>query len=269
MVDRLTPDVSRPVSGDFGINSRDGVITAIHQPNYIPWLGYFFKIAHADKFVFLDIVAYPSGGSFVNRNYIKTSGGPAWLTIPVITSGRFGQLISEVTTDCRNRWATRHITTLRSNYARAPYFKEIMALLEPHYAIVTERTSLAGFNIELIRSIASYLGINSQFMRACDLNVSGYKTDLNLDICRAVVTKTYISGTGAKSFQEDAKFEEAGIALVYSSFSQRSYPQLFGEFVGNLSIVDVLMNCGRLGTRRLLGIESELTDGAVFDNIQA
>jgi hypothetical protein len=214
-------------------------------------LGYFFKIAQAHTFVFLDIAAY-SSGSFINRNYIKTSRGPAWLTIPVITSGRFGQLIRDVTTDCRRCWAARHITTLRSNYARAPYFKETMALLEPHYAMVTETTLLAQFNIELIRSIASHVGISSQFIVASDLNVSGHKTDLNLEICRAVGTKTYVSGIGAKSYQEDAKFEEAGISLVYSSFSEQSYPQLFGGFVRSQSIVDVLMNCGRQKTKEML-----------------
>jgi hypothetical protein len=251
----LTIDESRQHVALTGISANDGVIAAIHQPNYIPWLGYFFKIAYATKFVFLDITAYSPSGSFVNRNSIKTPTGPAWLTIPVLTSGRFGQLISEVQTDCRGRWALRHMATLRSNYSRTLYFKEIMDLLEPHYAAVTEDTSLAAFNIGLIRSIVGYLGISAQFIRASDLKVSGHKTDLLLEICRELRAKTYLAGAGAKCYQEDAKFEEGGIATVYSPFSQHSYPQRFGEFVGNLSIVDALMNCGRDGTRQLLGIE--------------
>ena len=255
MVGRLTMDESHQHVAPYGIDAIDGVIAAIHQPNYIPWLGYFYKIAYATKFIFLDITAYSPSGSFVNRNSIKTPGGPAWLTIPALTSGRFGQLISEVKTDCRNRWALRHLSTLRSSYGKAPYFKETIALLEPHYAVVTENTSLAGFNIGLIRSIVAYLGIKAQFIQASDLNVSGRKTDLLLEICREVGAKTYLAGTGAKCYQEDAKFQEAGIATVYSPFSQRSYPQRFGDFIGNLSIVDVLMNCGCLGTRQLLGIE--------------
>lgn len=255
MVGRLTIDESRQHLPLTGIKVNNGVIAAIHQPNYIPWLGYFFKIAYATTFVFLDITAYSPSGSFVNRNSIKTPTGPAWLTIPVLTTGRFGQRISEVKTDCRGRWALRHMSTLRGNYSRAPYFKEIIALLEPHYAVVTENTSLAAFNIGLIRSTAAYLGIGAQFIRASDLDVSGRKTDLLLEICREVRAKTYLAGAGAKCYQEDAKFEAAGIATLYSPFSQHSYPQRFGEFVGNLSIVDVLMNCGRDGTRQLLGIE--------------
>jgi hypothetical protein len=240
-------------------NASTGTIAAIHQPNYIPWLGYFFKIAHSDKFVFLDIAAY-SCGSFVNRNSIKTPNGPAWLTIPVLKSGRFGQLISEIETSDIQPWARRHLATLQSNYGRAPYFKEILGLLEPHYRAATDnRKSLPDFNIEVICSIATYLHlhVNTQFIRASELNVSGHKTELLLDICRVVGATTYLAGTGGKSYQEDEKFENTGVTPLFSSFSQRSYPQLFGGFVGNLSIVDVLMNCGCLGTRRLLGIESE------------
>lgn len=242
---------------------------AIHQPNYIPWLGYFFKIAHSDKFVFLDIVAY-SCGSFVNRNSIKTPNGPAWLTIPVLKSGRFGQLISEVESSNIQPWAGRHLATLQSNYRRAPYYRETLALLEPHYRAATDkRKSLSDFNIEVICSIANHLRINAQFIRASDLNVSGHKTELLLDICRVVGATAYLAGTGGKSYQEDGKFEHAEITPLVSSFSQQSYPQLFGGFVGNLSIVDVLMNCGYLGTRRLLGVESEDPDGAIFENAKA
>jgi hypothetical protein len=239
------------------MNGNVDTTVAIHQPNYIPWLGYFYKIAHANKFVFLDVATY-SCGSFVNRNYIKTPNGKAWLTIPVLKSGRFSQRIGEVETDLMPRWADRHLATLRSNYGRALHFKEIIALLGPHYCLVTnKRIPLADFNIGLICSIATYLGVSTQFIRASELNVSGHKTELLLDICRATGARTYLAGTGAKSYQEDAKFEGSGIASVYSPFSQRIYCQLFGEFVGNLSIIDVLMNCGWRGTRRLLDLEPE------------
>jgi hypothetical protein len=269
MVGKPTTGGSLQHSAICSLNPAAGTSAAIHQPNYIPWLGYFFKIAHVDKLVFLDNVVYPDTG-FVNRNSIKTPSGPAWLTIPVIRKGRRGQLIREVEIDNTQRWADRHLTTLRCNYARAPYFKETLALLEPHYRInVGDRRSLAEFNIGVICSIATYLGVDTQFVRAGELNVSGQKTSLLLDICRAIGASTYLAGTGAKSYQEDAKFEENGIAPVYSPFSQQRYRQLFGEFVGNLSVVDVLMNCGYLGTRRLLGIGSQDANGAIFDNTQA
>src|SRR5882757_6777636 len=154
MVDRQTTDRSLQDSTIGSLNAAAGTIGAIHQPNYIPWLGYFFKIAHADKFVFLDNVVYPDSG-FVNRNSIKTPSGPAWLTIPVISKGRRGQLIGEVETDNTRQWEERHLATLRCNYGRAPYFKETFALLEPHYrAIADNERSLAEFNIRVTCSIA-------------------------------------------------------------------------------------------------------------------
>jgi hypothetical protein len=268
MVD--SPETSNPSrhSALCGVHAARGTIAASHQPNYIPWLGYFFKIAQADKFVFVDMVMFPNSG-FVNRNSIKTQGGAAWLTIPILKAGRSGQLIAEVETDNFQPWVRRHLMTLRSNYGKAPYFKEIFALLEPHYGAVVGRTnSLTEFNIGLIRGIAAYLGIGTQWILASKLDVAGPKTDLIASICTAVGADTYVAGTGAKAYMENEKLENAGVKLVYSSFTQTPYPQLFGEFISNLSIVDVLMNCGASGTRRLLGIKSE-DDGAVFDNAEA
>lgn len=255
MVNAPLAEESDKLSTIDSARAPKGTIAAIHQPNYIPWLGYFFKLAHSDKFIFADRVAY-SASSYVNRNSIKTPSGSVWMTIPARKSGRSGQLINEVETDNSHKWAARHRLTLRANYGKARYFKEIFTLLEPHYSAVTgEGSSLAVFNIGIIRSIATYLGLSTQFLNASDMNVSGHKTSLLVDICRAVGASTYLAGMGAKSYQDDAEFEAAGITTVYSSFSQRTYPQLFGEFVGNLSVVDVLMNCGYLETRRLLGIE--------------
>jgi hypothetical protein len=256
VVDESALDELRRHPAICGMNANDRTIVAIHQPNYIPWLGYFFKIAHADKFVFLDTVGY-SHGSFVNRNSIKTPNGPAWLTIPILKSGRSGQLIGEVEPDNVYRWEVRHLATLRSNYGRAEFFKEIFALLEPHYCDTDNRKSLADFNIGLICAVAAYLGISPQFIRSSQLNVSGRKTDLLLDICCAIGATAYLAGGGSRCYQEDVKFEDAGITPVYSPFAQRRYPQLFGDFIGNLSVVDILMNCGYLGTRRLLGIEPD------------
>ncbi len=164
----------------------------------------------------------------------------------------------EVQTDNIQPWVRRHVMALQSNYGKAPYFKEIFALLEPHYGAVDGSTnSLAEFNIGLIRAIAAYLGIDTQWIRASELGVAGAKTDLVASICTAVGADTYVAGMGAKAYMESDKLENAGVALAYSSFSQTRYPQLSGEFVSNLSIVDVLMNCGARGTRRLLGIESD------------
>lgn len=246
-----------PGSSSAGLRPGKEITVASHQPNYIPWLGYFYKISRADRFVFVDMVIYP-GRSYINRNYIKTANGPLWLTIPVITKGRTGQLIRQVETDNLQGWTERHLKALHLNYRRAPHFEEVYALLEPLYARVSgERSSLSEFNISLIRAIAAYLEIHPEWIIASDLDVSGAKTDLVVDICSAVGGTSYLAGLGAKAYMEEDKLRDAGIALDYSGFEQQTYPQLFGDFAPNLSIVDVLMNCGRSGTRRLLRLEGD------------
>lgn len=238
-----------------GPHQKKEVVVASHQPNYIPWLGYFFKMSRADRFVFVDMVIYP-GRSYINRNYIKTASGPRWLTIPVITTGRTGQLIRQVETDNLQGWTDSHLKTLQLNYRRASHFDEVYALLEPLYGQVNgERSSLSEFNIGLIRAIAAYLGLHPEWLLASELNVSGAKTDLVVEVCSAAGGTTYLAGQGAKAYLEEDKLQDAGLALHYSAFEQNTYPQLFGEFVPNLSIIDVLMNCGRSGTRRLLNLE--------------
>lgn len=239
-----------------GLIQKQEVTVASHQPNYIPWLGYFYKISRADRFVFVDMVIYP-GRSYINRNYIKSANGPRWLTIPVITTGRTGQLIRQVETDNLQGWTDSHLKTLHLSYRRAPHFDEVYALLEPIYAQVCgERSSLSEFNMSLIRAIAAYLDIHPEWLLASDLNVSGAKTDLVVEVCSAAGGTSYLAGQGARAYLEEEKLQNAGLSLHYSAFEQSTYPQLFGEFVPNLSIIDVLMNCGRSGTRRLLDLDS-------------
>jgi hypothetical protein len=234
---------------------EEQVVVAIHQPNYIPWLGYFYKISRAQKFVFMDIVPPPDAGSFVNRNSIKTQTGATWLTIPIIRSGRFGQPINQIETDNTSGWPRRHLMTFHNNYCRAPYFRNVFDLLQPIYEHVSgERTLLAEFNIGLIRTIAYFLGLEPEWLRASALPASGHKTDLVASVCLSTGATVYLAGSGARSYQDDQRLISVGITPTYSCFTQKNYPQRFGEFVPNLSIIDVLMNCGYDGTRQLLNL---------------
>src|SRR5256885_665158 len=159
------------------------MIVAIHQPNFLPWLGYFYKLASTDAFVFLDNVQY-SKNSFINRNRIKTPIGPQWLTVPVQTSGKFNQKINEVVILPDADWKRRHLNTLRTNYGRAPFFEEVFAMLNEEYALVERGTKLADFNVNLVLAICSYLGIESRKIRASEMLVDGTSTGLLVSICQ-------------------------------------------------------------------------------------
>jgi hypothetical protein len=226
------------------------MIIAIHQPNFLPWLGYFHKLATADAFVFLDDVQY-SKNSFTNRNRIKTHAGIQWLTVPLRTSGRFGQTIGDVVTSPGTDWPRQHMNSFSSHYGKAAYFGETFALVRSGYLSARSETRLADFNISLIRAICDFLDLTPSFVRASTLNATGNSTQLLVNICRELKATSYIAGMGALKYQEDAQFEEAGIQVRHCSFQPPSYPQLWGSFVPGLSVIDALMNCGK-GTRQIL-----------------
>lgn len=230
------------------------MVVAIHQPNFIPWLGYFYKMAHAQQFVFLDTVQYAKR-SFINRNRIKSKSGPIWLTVPVCTKDRFDQAISDAEMDWNHNWQRKHLHTLTINYHRAPFFDEVFPLLECRYTSNGSINKLDDFNISIITTICRYLGLCPTLIRASELDVQGKSTDLLVNICAKLGASTYLAGAGAVKYQEDEKFATAGILVQYSSFQPIKYNQLWGEFVENLSIVDVLMNCGQF-TRELLSLSS-------------
>jgi hypothetical protein len=215
-------------------------IVAIHQPNFLPWLGFFYKILKSDIFVFLDNVQF-SKNSYQNRVKIKSSQGATWLTVPVLHN--FGQLTKDVKINNKEPWREKHLKTLEMNYKRAAYFKPIFELLQEIY-FKEEWELLVDFNIELISNISKFLGIKTEMIRASSLNVGGKSTDLLINIVKELNASVYLSGKGGANYQDEEKFKVNGIKLIYSDFKHPVYPQPWGEFIEGLSIVALLFNCG-------------------------
>ena len=218
------------------------MIVAIHQPNYLPWLGYFYKIASCDMFVLLDNVQYSKNG-FINRNKIKTPQGTAWLTVGALTKGRYEQLINEVEINNSLPWSSIHEKSISQGYSNAPYFKNYISFFEDIYHRKWE--GLVDLNEALIKVICQILGIRSvEFTRASELNVPGQSTELLVNICKAVGSDTYLSGPSGQKYMDEELFEREGISLRYSDFKHPAYTQLWGDFIPNMSIIDLLFNEG-------------------------
>lgn len=228
------------------------LVMAMHQANYIPWLGYFYKIAKADVFVYLDVVQYPRGQSFAARNRIKTPNGVTFLTIPVsMPKGRQGKVLYNEIRFADKKWAVKHLKTLQMNYKKAPFFAEVMAIIEKAF---DQCNNLLDLNVRLIEDFCDYLQISTRRVFLSDLLTEfGQKTDLIIDICQALGANVYLSGTGGgKEYNDEQKLKQHGISLVYSDFKHPVYQQLWGEFVPNLSIVDLLFNHGAKQSRQIL-----------------
>jgi len=219
-----------------------GLICAIHQPNYLPWLGYFYKLASCDIFVFLDNVPYSKGG-FINRNQIKTPQGASWLTVDVLTKSHYGQLIKDVVINTNTSWRSTHEKSLAQNYSRAPYLSKYFSCFDTVFR--TEWEKLAELNESLIKTLCGILGIdNVKFIRASDIGVDGKSTQLLTNICQVVGADTYLSGPSGQDYMDESFFIMKGIRLKYTDFKHPVYNQLWGDFAPRMSIVDLIFNEG-------------------------
>jgi hypothetical protein len=225
-------------------------VAAIHQPQYLPYLGFFHKVNQADVFVVMDGVQFQRRG-IQHRNRIKTPSGPQWITVPVLRSveprgidGRSEQVTSDVLVDRNDAWQRRHLTALRLNYARSPFFERYWGSLEDLVDRPWER--LVDLNVTTTRWSMDVMGIATPSMLMSSLNVEGAASELLVNICRAIGADRYISGVGGKRYMDLDVFEAAGIEVLWQEFESPRYPQPFPQagFVPDLSIVDALFSCG-------------------------
>ena len=220
---------------------------AIHQINYLPWIGFFSKIASADVYVVLDTAAY-TRGSWINRNRIKVPPNRVvYLTIPI--SRRFkGVPIKDVELPKDRKWARNHWTTIKVSYNKAEFFNSYEEFFRRLYsdAEAGRYRRLAELNWDIVSYLFEELDINVDVVWASELDLPPglKKTDLLIAILEAVGADTYISGMGGKKYLEEHKFDEHGIKLVYHEFKCPRYRQLWGDFVPNLSVIDLLFNEG-------------------------
>lgn len=216
------------------------MIVAVHQPQYLPWLGYFDKIDKADIFCFLDNVQFKKN-EWQNRNRIKTSNGWQWLTTPV--RYRFPQMINEVKINNTLNWRRKHLQALITNYHKAPFFDNFIDLFRQVYSKNWEY--LNDLNVYLIRSILNSLTISQKpAVFSSELHLSSDPTDRLIDICKNLGADTYLSGQDGINYLNQERFRQRGIKLIVQHFNHPVYPQLFAEFQSHLSIVDLLFNCG-------------------------
>lgn len=216
------------------------MLVSIHQPQYLPWLGFLHKMDQADAFVFLDTVQFKKN-EWQNRNRIKSATGPQWLTVPVLHS--FGQAIAEVAINETVKWQKKHRQTLITNYAKAPFFEEIGELLAPLWE--EKWAGLSELNIFAAERIAGYLGIETKLYTASKMGEFPDHPDERLiAMVKSLGADSYMAGAGGREYMDLDRYEGGGIKVAFQEFTHPTYPQLFGDFVPNLSVVDLLFNRG-------------------------
>ena len=217
------------------------MIVSVHQPQYLPWIGYFHKIYNSDAFVFLDNVQYKPR-EYQNRNRIRTKEGWMWLTVPALNNIGSYPNISDVRIDNFQDWRKRHWNSLTSNYGQAPFFKRYNDFFKDLYT--RDWDMLVDLNVYSIREIMRSLGIEKPIYFESRLNIKTKNTPRIIDICKTLKADTYLSGTGGKKYIDEQLFASSDIKLIYQDFKHPEYKQRYEPFEPFMSIVDLFFNHG-------------------------
>ena len=226
------------------------MIVSAHQPQYLPWLGYFHKIYNSDAFVFLDNVQYKDR-EYQNRNRIRVKEGCMWLTVPVLKNDKPYPNISDVRIDNFQDWRKRHWRAICINYSRLPFFVKYGSFLEELYKKEWDR--LVDLNVSVINYILGSLEIDKPVYFESKLNIKTKNTQRIIDICKALKADTYFSGIGGKDYLQEGAFGANGIKLVYQDFQHPEYNQRYAPFMPLMSAIDLLFNHGPHALKILIG----------------
>jgi len=213
----------------------------IHQPYYLPYLGYFHKILNSDIFVILDDAQFEKG-NFYNRNKINSNNGPILLTIPVSVKNH-DDPINSVTIPS-HKWQIKHFKTITQSYKKAPFFSDHEQFLEDVY-INNSWNSFSELTFFMMQYFLEYLEVEIPIFKSSKMQIASVKTQRLLDISLKVKADTYLSGPSGRKYLDTKLFEAANVKIIYQEFIHPEYNQIHPDFISHLTILDLLMNEGK------------------------
>jgi hypothetical protein len=218
------------------------MILATHQPYFIPYPGFFYKAWQSDILVILDTVQFPQGTTWTSRNRLKNDQGTLWLTVPVWKKGLGLQPIRDVRICHAFGWVAKHLASLKSAYARAPYLADHLPFIEDTYRARFEK--LIDLNMAFIRYLWDQLHIGTEIKLLSELGIRTTGNQLLVDICRQLGASVYLVQPAAAKYLDGGLFQKEGRQIQFIKPPAPVYPQLWGPFIANLSVLDLLFNCG-------------------------
>jgi hypothetical protein len=223
------------------------VILSAHQPAYLPWPGYFDKINKADAFVILDDVPLSQNDkeNYVNRVQVRVGDRAQWLTIPLHAHGHLTSTIRQIEIDNSRDWRRKHKETIRHNYSRAPYWKEMSER-------IGDAITFISYAISEVWEGINVLPIDTEVYLQSDLHVGGEKQELIVNLCKHFYADAFLFGCNGRNYVDEEYFKSQGIMPLYQEYQYPLYKQWGGIFVPGLSIIDMLFNLGLEGTREMI-----------------
>jgi len=218
------------------------MIISANQPYFCPYPGFFYKALLSDVLVILDEVQFPQRTTWIRRNRFKNDQGTLWMTIPVWKKGLGRQQINQVRVCYEGRWARKHPESLKSFYVNAPYLGDHLGFIEEIFSSRFEK--LIDLNLAIIRYLLNCLQIETRLVLLSELGVKAQATQLLVDICKTMGASTFVAQSQAEKYLDSDLFRKNGIEPRYFRYIAPIYPQLWGDFIANLSTFDLVFNCG-------------------------
>lgn len=217
---------------------------AIHQPEFMPWAGFFYKLALADLYISFDHVQFKKR-YFENRNRIVSpSGEIAYISVPVKTKGKFNQPICDVEIDNTQRWKNKILRQIYHFYNKAPYFEKYFEDLKTLFN-AKHYDKLLELNIDIINFFRKYLGIFTPMVSSSNMDVDTFQaSNLILQICLLNRADVYLCGASGIDYLEQEVFKKNGICIEWLDYQPMAYGQLCDDFVSHMSTLDLLFNQG-------------------------
>ncbi len=213
----------------------------IHQPDFLPYLGFFHRLLFTDIFIIFDDVQFLRRG-WHHRDKIKTKDGERWLTLSIKKGDYYQKINQVILNEDKDKWTKNHLNLLRVNYCNAPYFNEYFPKIREIY--LSDFTKLADINMAFLQFFFELFDLKMKIVFSSELNVDGHSNLKLINLVKAVGSRYYLSGLGAKDYMDKQMFADEGITVEWQEFNHPIYPQLHGEFIPNLSCIDLLFNCG-------------------------
>ncbi len=219
------------------------------QPYFIPFPGFFVRASLVDRFVLLDSVQFPRGFTWLRRNRLKGKDGTLWLSVPIKRKGMGFRPISEVEIFYGENWIRKHLLSIKHSYLHAPYFDEIFPEVERIYRRYHKK--LLNFNFEFLHLIREKFYFRDNYLLQSNLGVEGKKEGLLLSLAEKLGAEEVLLNKEARSHLNLDFLIKEGLKIRFFEYRFPVYPQLWGDFIKDLSSLDILFNLGPAAARHI------------------
>jgi hypothetical protein len=226
------------------------MLVAIHQPHYVPWLGYLDRMLRADLFIVLDHVQFERR-NYQNRTMVRCEGEGKWLTVPVVQLSQKERILDkrvDNSGDGGRNWGPNHFKTLKYAYRKAPFFGQYAPRLQE--ILEARWDKLVDLDLAMLDFLRDAFEIRTPLKRSSEMKAEGARSELLLNLCREIGPgSTFFGGLGgSRHYLDHAAFANAGIGVQWQDFTHPTYPQCGdAPFQPGLASLDVLFNCGARG----------------------